>query len=143
MFSRALSAATLTTLVGAGLLVPSAAALGTAPSAAMSMSGEAPAPAPTPDKPLRVLLLGDSFSAGNGARDFAGQRDYAGPEGCLRSPSNWASQYVEMLRGDGYNVLLENHACSGAVTRDVLEAQAEFVGPETDLVLMTIGGNDI
>jgi lysophospholipase L1-like esterase len=71
-------------------------------------------------KPLKVVLLGDSYSAGNGARDSKGERDYYGPKGCYRSHSNWAEQYVRQLRNSGYNVTFVNRACSGAVTADLL-----------------------
>ena len=158
--------------------------------------------------PLKVVLIGDSYAAGNGARDADGNRDYVGPRGCYRSPSNWASQYVEWLGTQGYDVTFINRACSGGVipqyttTRrmdskfvsvymedlDPTEAQVEAealrdyctspyvgdeyyeaeyvgqdafinqylvectrylhpqvnaVGPDTDLVLVTGGGNDV
>lgn len=41
--------------------------------------------------PLKVVLLGDSYSAGNGARDASGDPDVYGPRGCNRSRSNWRS----------------------------------------------------
>jgi lysophospholipase L1-like esterase len=161
-----------------------------------------------PPQPLKIVLLGDSYSAGNGARDASGNRDYFGPKGCYRSHSNWASQYVDYLRLQGYAVTFINRACSGAVSDDMLHdrnmgadrtgfmtlpvgttddeaqqqitaadpcntfeypdeeywtygdvqfqlgtfeytctrwlrAQVDAVGPDTDLVLFTIGGNDI
>ncbi len=52
-----------------------------------------------PRRPLNVLLLGDSYSAGNGSRDRSGDRTYFGAEGCYRSTTNWASQYVAWLGG--------------------------------------------
>lgn len=64
--------------------------------------------------PLKVVLLGDSYSAGNGAGD------YSGPQGCFRSTSNWASKYVKSLEDAGYHVTFINRACSGAVTDNVL-----------------------
>lgn len=85
--------------------------------------GLAPAPAAaalTPTRPLNVLLLGDSYAAGNGARDVVGDRTYSGVEGCYRSTTNWASQYVGLLRRSGQEVRFQNKACSGAVTRDML-----------------------
>ncbi len=161
-------------------------------------------------KPLKVVLLGDSYSAGNGARDASDDRDYYGPSGCFRSHSNWSSKYVELLQRDGYNVTFDNRACSGGVTSGMvsprnmdtktrqtvvpgantvdqataalatldpcntrsyideeywtykalapsvtvatvwtysctrwLRPQTDFVGADTDLVLFTIGGNDI
>jgi len=157
--------------------------------------------------PLKIVLLGDSYSAGNGARDANGDRDYYGPKDCYRSKSNWAEQYVDYLQSSGYEVTFLNRACSGAVAADVLNdrkmdetgggffpttgsgdpepidqlkaldpcnthnyadeeywtyeingvamgqtyytctrylrAQVDAIGPDTDLVLFTIGGNDI
>ena len=64
--------------------------------------------------PLKVVLIGDSYAAGNGARDADGDRNYAGPAGCYRSPTNWAGQYVDWLRSQGFHVTFVNRACSGA-----------------------------
>ena len=46
--------------------------------------------------PLKIVQLGDSYSAGNGARCGSGERNYNGVEGCYRSPTNWGSQYAEL-----------------------------------------------
>ncbi|OLE23036.1 MAG: hypothetical protein AUG44_23220 [Actinobacteria bacterium 13_1_20CM_3_71_11] len=43
---------------------------------------------PLPPRPIKIVQIGDSYSAGNGARD------YYGPRGCYRSHSNWAERYV-------------------------------------------------
>jgi len=186
---------------------------------ALVLGGLNPAPPPSaaaaPDvpQPLKVVLLGDSYSAGNGARTSSDDRDYYGPKGCYRSHSNWAEQYVDSLQAAGYEVTFLNRACSGAVTADVLSdrdmdtqnryyspqpgygwpssadealaqiiaadpcntnaypdeeywthevmrfdgpglptfysclrhltAQVDAIGPDTDLVLFTIGGNDM
>lgn len=74
------------------------------------------AQAATTARPLNVLLLGDSYSAGNGSRDSKGDRTYFGPEGCYRSTTNWASQYVAWLDQHGIPASLLNRACSGGVT---------------------------
>ncbi|MGY2875611.1 lysophospholipase L1-like esterase [Marmoricola sp. URHA0025 HA25] len=164
----------------------------------------------TTARPLKIVLLGDSYSAGNGARDANGDRDYYGPKDCYRSHSNWAEQYVDHLQAEGYAVTFLNRACSGGVTDNVLhdrkmddsggaitlplggdvptesealamvedadpcnthdypdeeywqysnafvsgaqifyrctrflKAQVDAIGADTDLVLFTIGGNDI
>lgn len=78
----------------------------------------APAAAADSTRPLHVLLLGDSYSAGNGARTAGGDRDYRGIKGCYRSPENWATKYVDWLRATGQPVRFDNRACSGAVTSD-------------------------
>ncbi len=64
------------------------------------------------DKKLNVALLGDYFSAGNGAKD------YADIDGCYRSPNNWASNFVKYLRQQGVAVNYNNEACSGAATKN-------------------------
>ena len=58
-------------------------------------SAQADNPIPPPRPPLQVahvVLLGDSYSAGNGA----GEYDTAAP-GHYRSRNNWASRYVSWL----------------------------------------------
>jgi lysophospholipase L1-like esterase len=65
-------------------------------------------------RPVRVVVLGDSYSSG------AGAGFYYGPEGCYRSPHGWVEQYAGGLRGAGYEVTLVNRACSGAETEDIL-----------------------
>ncbi len=156
---------------------------------------------------MNIVLLGDSYSAGNGATDEAGEPVTYGPADCYRSHFNWAEQYASALREQGRTVTLDNHACSGGKAGDFiapraldtasestptpqgvttlaqadaylaradlcntknfpdeefwtyqatavdasmidydctrkLRPQADFVTPETDLVLFTNGGND-
>ena len=62
--------------------------------------------------PLRVVLLGDSYSAGNGADN------YWGPSDCYRSTRNWAEKYLDTLRPTR-NVTFVNRACSGGVIDDL------------------------
>lgn len=130
---------------------------------------------------LKIVQLGDSYSAGNGARDADGERNYYSVSGCYRSPTNWGSQYAASL-GDRYAVTYINKACSGGVLQNITEArdmkdsvpsingacpspsypdeefynlnakneclrfinrQASSVDESVDLVLMTMGGNDL
>lgn len=65
--------------------------------------------------PLTVVLIGDSYSAGNGTGQYDG-----GPQGCFRSSTNWASRYSGYLADQGYQVTFINRACSGAETEHVL-----------------------
>ncbi|WP_165356932.1 GDSL-type esterase/lipase family protein [Nocardioides zhouii] len=154
-------------------------------------------------QPIDVLVIGDSYSAGNGASGTT-----YGPAGCYRNSTHWGERYAAGLRDKGYAVTLTNHACSGGRTPDVhtprpmdtqsnrttpapagvtttaqadahlaatdpcnagtfpaeefwtyratsvlagtivydctrtLRPQADFVTPETDLVVFTMGGND-
>jgi lysophospholipase L1-like esterase len=189
-------------LAGGLLIAPTAS---TAAPSATATSATAPAAA---DQTLDVLVLGDSYSAGNGATDDQGAAQTYGPAGCERSRVNWGEKYAAGLRATGRAVRLVNHACSGGVTADItspramtdvatkvgatpagvttpaqadahlaqtdpcntrafpdeefwtyrstnvnpatttytctrnLRPQADFVTPDTDLVLFTMGGND-
>jgi hypothetical protein len=49
--------------------------------------------------PLNILVLGDSYSAGNGAGSYQQPRD------CYRSSKNWASRYMTPARRCGNSVL--------------------------------------
>lgn len=69
---------------------------------------------------LKVLLLGDSYTAGNGARKDGGATDNFGPKDCYRSNSNWGQKYIDQLNELGYSVTLVNRACSGSVSNDLL-----------------------
>lgn len=81
--------------------------------------------------PVRYAALGDSYSAGNGA----GGRSQAQ---CYRGASAWP-RFVAAARG--WELAL--HACSGATTADVLTSQLPALDPATDVVTITIGGNDL
>lgn len=76
--------------------------------AALFGAGSAAAPAEAQLKPLKIVQLGDSYSAGNGARN------YWGPKDCYRSSRNWAEKYVDTLRAT-HHVTFINRACSGGV----------------------------
>ena len=81
-----------------------------------------PAMAQAPTTPLRVVLLGDSYAAGNGARSLTtGKRNYYGPRGCYRSRSNWGAQYADWLGDQGRPVTFVNRACSGGVIPHITE----------------------
>ncbi|MCF6377729.1 hypothetical protein L2K70_08935 [Nocardioides KLBMP 9356] len=170
---------------------------------ALSVPSAQAAPA-APAQTLDVLVVGDSYSAGNGATGAT-----YGPADCYRNRTSWAERYAKGLRDQGLTVNLANHACSGGRTPDVhtprvmdtqsgrvapapagvtttaqadahlrasdpcntkefpaeefwtyqatavvpgvaitydctrnLKPQADFVTPDTDLVVFTMGGND-
>ncbi|WP_277453129.1 SGNH/GDSL hydrolase family protein [Janibacter sp. DB-40] len=71
----------------------------------------APAAMAAPPVP-EVVQLGDSYSAGNGAGTYTGQR-------CWRSPDNYGARVAEQM-GATY----DNVACSGAVVADILEPRS-------------------
>lgn len=79
--------------------------------------GDARAP-----QPLTVALMGDSYTAGNGAR-AAGDPAYYGPDRCMRSTNTWGEQYARILESQGYAVTLMNRACSAATSGAVLHAR--------------------
>ena len=85
----------------------------------VAVSGAVEAQTVGPPAPSKIVQLGDSYSAGNGARAADGDRNYVGVSKCYRSPTNWGSQYANTLRDD-YAVTYVNRACSGGVIGDVL-----------------------
>lgn len=85
-----------------------------------------------------VVQLGDSYSAGNGAGD------YYGDPAAYRSHRSWANLYADWLTGQpNLPVQYVSYAHSGAETSDILTTQLPQVSADTDLVMFTIGGNDV
>jgi lysophospholipase L1-like esterase len=84
--------------------------------------------------------MGSSFAAGPGL----GQAKPGTPERCARSSLNYPTLLAAEL-----GLVLRDVSCSGATTAHVLGAwdelppQIEAVTPETRLVTVTIGGNDV
>jgi Lysophospholipase L1 and related esterases len=113
------------------------------PVPAPSVAGRPPAhptPAPTAsapkqpgtaENPLTYVALGDSFAAGQGGGDEQGA--------CLRSPNG----YPELLGENPGVRLVVNAACSGANTHALVRKQLGALDPSTDLVTLSIGGNDL
>lgn len=115
----------LAALVAAGALV-----LAGAPSAGAA-DGDA-------QEIYHVVQMGDSYSAGNGAGD------YYGDPAAYRSHRSWANLYADWLATQpDLPVRYVSYAHSGAVTADVLNTQLPQVSADTDLVMFTIGGNDV
>jgi Mg-chelatase subunit ChlD/lysophospholipase L1-like esterase len=95
----------------------------------------------------RVVVMGDSFSAGEGAGDRSGPAAYTAG-GCHRTTNTYAYRLFA-----GSDATVSNIACSGAVTADLTARQGgRGVAPQldqldelgdVDLVLMTMGGNDV
>lgn len=94
---------------------------------------------------LKVLVMGDSYSAGNGAGD------YSGPAGCYRSAHNYAQDFATIVRAKPYSqpVSVTNAACSGAVTADFSHSRSgrppelSYVNSSYSVIFLTIGGNDV
>ncbi|WP_235501797.1 GDSL-type esterase/lipase family protein [Aeromicrobium sp. Root472D3] len=90
--------------------------------------------------PLRYVALGDSYSAGAGLLPL----DPTASPSCLQSTVNYPHVLATRI-----NASLTDATCSGADTTDYFEPQFSDVPPQldkltadTDLVTMTIGGND-
>ena len=66
-----------------------------------------------------LLVVGDSYSAGNGATGTT-----YGPSGCYRNTTGWAERYAAGLRERGHPVSVANHACSGGRTLDIRTPRA-------------------
>lgn len=125
----------LVALVASSLLVVPTGAAGAAGAAD---EGET-APASIPP-PLDYVALGDSYSAASGVLPV----DPLAPPECLRSTRNYPAVIAERT-----GAALTDVTCGAAETRDYREAQHPDVPPQldalsrrTDLVTMTIGGND-
>jgi lysophospholipase L1-like esterase len=90
--------------------------------------------------PLRYVALGDSYSAASGVLP----PDLLAPPECLRSVRN----YPHVIAADT-GAQLKDVTCGAAETSDFFESQYPGVAPQlnalrqdTQLVTMTIGGND-
>nr|WP_239521462.1 SGNH/GDSL hydrolase family protein [Blastococcus saxobsidens] len=101
----------------------------------------APAAQATPwQQPLRYVALGDSYSAASGVLP----PDLTAPPQCLRSTRNYPHVIAAAIGAQ-----LTDVTCGGADTGDDRGAQYPGVAPQLDalsrdtqLVTMTIGGND-
>ena len=85
-------------------------------------------------KTLDIVIAGDSYSSGVGASGSSGT--------CIRSPRTWGQVYAQLARAKGLTVNVNNQACGGAVVANLYQ-QINAVTPDTDLVVLTIGGNDV
>lgn len=94
---------------------------------------------------LSILVMGDSYSAGNGAGA------YYGAKGCRRSARNYARRYASLVEQPPsiQRTFVENVACSGDTTEEVFRSrhkrppQLNAVNNGYDLIFLTIGGNDL
>jgi len=90
------------------------------------------------------VALGDSFTAAPGIPETS-------DDGCLRSSHNYPALVAERLATD-HDVDLADRSCSGADTsslageqavgREPLPPQLDAIDRDTDLVTLSIGGND-
>lgn len=107
--------------------------------AALAVSMVPSAASSEPARPLRYVALGDSYSAASGVLP----PDPTSPT-CFRSTSNYPNVIAARVSARFTDV-----TCGAAQTKDFFTAQYPGVAPQldavrtnTDLVTMTIGGND-
>jgi lysophospholipase L1-like esterase len=82
--------------------------------------------------PVDYVALGDSYSSGVGAPPYTGGT-------CLRSARSYAQLWANSHEISSFSFV----ACGGAVTADVRNNQLGTLNANTDLVTITIGGNDV
>jgi lysophospholipase L1-like esterase len=88
----------------------------------------------------RYVAMGSSFASGSGVLPY----DPAAPARCQRSTQNYAHQLARKR-----NLTLVDVTCGGATTAYILgpwnelPPQVDALTPDTALVTITIGGNDI
>ena len=87
-------------------------------------------PAAAAQSSVDYVAMGDSYSAGVGAPGQSGL--------CLRSSRSYTAQWAERNDPASFRTV----ACGGAKTGDVRTWQVPFLSKRTDLVTITIGGND-
>ncbi|KAB7743560.1 SGNH/GDSL hydrolase family protein [Nostocoides sp. F2B08] len=85
-----------------------------------------------PPEPVVHDALGDSYGSGFGVPPYSGAN-------CARSDAAYAVQIDGRMRID----LDDFAACAGARTVDLIENQLGALDEDTDLVTVSIGGNDI
>lgn len=141
--SRSVSGVLLTGLaLVAGSAVPAV--------AAPAVAAPAPAdPATVRWEVIDLVSLGDSYSAGLGASSDAvgvpsGSDAVGVPSGtddgsCRRSDKSYPALWAARHHPRSFAFV----ACNGATTFDVLSDQVSAVNRDTDLVTITIGGNDV
>lgn len=95
----------------------------------------------TPQTDGEYVALGSSFSAGLGL----GEHTSGSPTVCMRSINSYPQQLARML-----DYSLMDMSCSGATIKNVwhggqafLGPQIDAIGPNTKLVTLTAGGNDV
>jgi VCBS repeat-containing protein len=107
----------------------------------------------TTEEPLRVAVLGDSFSSGEGTGRYLSNTNTRGTNGCHRSDDAWGVDVAKRTAAAlGTPLDLKFVACSGAKGQALSEPNAYYpserpqlnaVTASTDMVLVTIGGNDV
>ncbi len=136
---------------------PSASAKARGASNARRASGQSPSSASSrkdlnnlKGAKLSITIMGDSYSSGVGGGSYSDGR-------CFRSPNSTGNLYAGSLRKRGADVEVRDVSCANSRIEQVTMSQKSAVlgsavinGPQadgvssgTDLVVMTIGGNDM
>ncbi len=114
--------------------------LGVVMAAGLVLCACAGAPSPSLAPGAKYVAMGSSFAAGPGIPDYY----EANPAPCYRSTQNYAHQLAAR-----FDLSLTDVSCSGATTahltgpRDAIPPQLDALSPDTQLVTITIGGNDL
>lgn len=87
-------------------------------------------------KSLSIVLLGDSYAAGNGAGAYSGKR------GSYQSSRSWGNRYAAWLNSQGVKTTLTNLSHSGKTAEQVSTEQIIHVPANANLIMLTAGGND-
>ena len=110
-------------------------------SAGTLAEAQADSAAPWIGKPIDVIALGDSYTAGNGANSDQGWDAYDSI-GCHRSAANYAKIFYDSISSNGW---YDNRACGGDVLDDI-PGQLHFLTDQqkqqADIVFVSVGGND-
>ena len=83
---------------------------------------------------VNYVALGDSYSSGVGSGSYI-----SASGNCLRSTLAYSQLWADAHSPASYTSV----ACSGATTADVLNNQISALNSSTNLVSITIGGNDV
>lgn len=101
--------------------------------AAAVAAGTVAAPAGTAAVDLDYVALGDSYASGTGTRSY-----FPGSGGCHRSPLAYPVLWAQAHPTSSFAFA----ACSGARVDDLVAHQLGSLSAGTDLVTVSIGGND-
>ncbi|HEX3790758.1 MAG TPA: SGNH/GDSL hydrolase family protein [Pseudonocardiaceae bacterium] len=82
---------------------------------------------------VSFAALGDSYTSGVGTGDY-----YSDSGSCDRSPESYAALWATAHSASAFDFA----ACSGARTADVISGQLGGLSSSTNLVTITVGGND-
>jgi lysophospholipase L1-like esterase len=84
---------------------------------------------------LAWVALGDSYAAGVGTG--------LATEPCARQTGAYPVQAQRLLEQEGWTVELDWRACTGHHVSDILARQVPAITPDTNLVTISAGGNDV